>query len=339
MWQDDPLFHDGLDDSWNIEAFSTPAFRLCGIAPVRQAHPFDHMDAYRELFDIFRPTIEQRAERLLMIEKPGARERRRKTIKPEDFQPFDHMKSVIPNDDGFFIGFQFQSGSVDLGTGDASENIFDRGPTKFHFWVGGVIQLDISVSVEDWKAGVLDVERLKAVLLRLPLGSAMGGYGLSLSEDFGNQSGDRLLPIAHRFPALDLSKIRYRAWSANREHDLGTYWIAGINWLTFVGEPFLAALGGADAITRGLPAGIILQQSECGVLFQLGDRPITGEKGQDDDLLPLYHALGERLKPKDNGHPSAKHPRVEIFGPELAKESLLWERRFYDGDWFKGSAA
>ena len=62
---------------------------------------------------------------------------------------------------------------------------------------------------------------------------------------------------------------------------------------------------------------------------------MTGQHGVDDDLLALYFEAGRKLAPRKNGCPSVEHPRGHSFTNEYAE--LLWERRFYDGEWFKGS--
>ena len=79
----------------------------------------------------------------------------------------------------------------------------------------------------------------------------------------------------------------------------------------------------------GLPPEITASSSDGAVLFQMGDRPISGEAEEDHALLPLYHALGRKLAPLKDGGPSKEHPRSPIFG--WPDESLLWERRLYDG--------
>ena len=334
-WQDDQLFTGDKTDPFRLGSFASPAFRLSMLSSFDQAHPFQHLEAYRDLFAAFRPCLEARAERMLMIEKPGGSARRRKTINAQDWDPFGHMASVIPADDGHFIGFQFQSGFIEQGTGDASENTYDAGPALFRFWVGSIIELDATVALEDWRSGLLDFERAKDAILRIPAGTALAGFGLALSDLIDNstasQSAQNLLPVALKYPAIDVSHNGRRRWFADYERDLTTYWIAGISWITVVGEPFLSALGGADALASGLSPQIAVRKGRDSVMFQLGDRPITGEAGTDDALLPLYHALGGRLKPKGNGHPSRRNPRHPVFGKSQKARSLAWERRFYDG--------
>jgi Protein of unknown function (DUF3396) len=329
-WFDDAVFSSVLDggtDADAVSSFAAPAFRLAVLSPLEQAHPFQFHDAYCALFDSFRPILEQFSDRLNMIERPGAEPRRRKSIKPDDWRPFEHMRSVIPPDDGHFIGFAFLSGAQ------------NKGPASFRFSVTGCVQLDVTIPVSAWLNGALDLERVKSALAQLPFGTGLCGYGLSLSEDAGkhSQANENLVKAAVRYPALDVARNYLRSWNGSIEYDQRAYWLAGINWLTFVGQPFLSALGGVEEISRGLPSQIAVAKTASGVMFQLGDRPVTGEKNVDDDLLPLYHALGRKLQPPGNGHPSEQNRRRSVFGDKL-DVSLKWERRFYDGKWFAENA-
>jgi hypothetical protein len=333
-WQNDPVFTGNPSDPFRLETFASPAFRLSLLASFDRAHPFAHLKAYQNLFEVFLPCLQKRAERLLMIEKPGAAARRRRTITPADWDPFGHMASVIPADDGHFIGFQFQSGFRDLGTGDAAENTYDAGPALFRFWVGSIIDLDATIPVDDWNSGLLDQKKLKQAILQIPAATGLAGFGLALSDLADNGAAVRhqrnLAAVADKYPALDVSHNGRRRWFADYERDVSGYWLAGINWLTFVGEPFLTALGGADAVSQGLPADIEVTRGPHGVLFQLGESPTTGQTGAKDALIPLYRALGAKLRPKSGAHPSKKNPRHPVFGESLKAESLAWERRFYD---------
>lgn len=339
MWYEDALFQPQAaerPDPDAISSFASPAFRLAILSSVNIGHPFKHLDAYSRLFDVFKPILQRDAERLLMIETAGGYPRRRKSIKAEDWKPFEHLADKVPADDGFFIGFHYQSGFVDLKMQDWDiDNVFDKGPTSFLFSVTGCVQLDATIPVADWQSGALDIDKLLVALEDLPITTGMAGFGLSLSEENGMnaEAGRNLMPVAEKFPVLDISRNRYREWEGYDEKKPGLYWLAGINWLTFVGEPLLTTLGGADVISQGLPDAIKVTKAPNWVLFQLGDRPITGEAGVDDDLLPLYHTLGAKLQPKGNGRPSAERRRAAVF--DHIDKSLDWERRFYDGRWFE----
>jgi hypothetical protein len=333
-WTNDPVFVGNPDDHYaRLDKWARPAFRLGLLSSIHQAHPFEFVDEYQALFEVFQPILRRDAERLLFKETPG-KLRRRKSITADDWTPFQHLKAAVPPPDFTFIGFQFQSGK-------AGHGVHDVGPTAFRMLVTDTAWLDATVPVEDVIEGHFELDALKTALLKIPTRSGLAGYGLSVSQDFpDNGPNDHVhaaMPVGHKFPALDLPYLNNRGWVNGSDDDPKRTWILGINWLTLVGEPFLTRLGGVKAITDGLDSRITYEVGRDTVLFQLGERPITGEAGADDDLLPLYFELGARLKPLGDGAPSMAHKRI-VFHNMLAAERVAWERRFYDGpdsDWFK----
>ncbi|MCP2040342.1 hypothetical protein L1281_000924 [Neisseria sp. HSC-16F19] len=306
-----------------------PAFRLGLLSSIHQAHPFDFVDEYQRLFEVFAPILRRDAERLRFWEG-GRTDRRRKSIQKGDWTPFQHLRDVVPPPTFTFIGFEFQSGRT-------IERVHDAGPTSFRFQIGDTSRLDATVPVEDFENGTLDIDALKAALLAIPTRSGFSGYGMCLSQDYpgyGPEQGGYSYDVARKYPALDAQYLYPRGWSQGYEDDPARTWILGLNWLTLVGEPFLSRMGGLAAVTRGLPPEITWQTGHDSVLFQLGERPITGQAGVDDDLLPLYFELGKRLKPSGNNTPSLEYPQHVFFTIDK-QSSVDWTRRFYDGKWFE----
>jgi len=165
----------------------------------------------------------------------------------------------------------------------------------------------------------------------IPFISLTIGYGLSISNRFsyGDSGGlfGQLIPVGRKYPALDIVHVDKRSYFDGDESMFEKIGLAaGINWITGVGEPFFSRGGGAK-LGEGLPAGITSETGPYGIIFRLGDSPITGQAGVDDATLPLYYALGERLAPLWS--PSLRNDPV--FGDNYARESLAWERRFFDG--------
>jgi hypothetical protein len=329
MWEDDPIFsQDATGGRYS------PCFRLCAYFPYKEAHPYVHTDAFEELFACFAPVLKERCDRIRMWDRPGASARRGTKIKPEDWAPFRHLKSVYSDvEHGVFTGFYF----INKAEGKSMDG---GGPCAFRYFVygsGGL--LDICVPLEDWRARRIDISAALAALHKIPLYSFLGGYGLSLAETYRE---DELIPIAQKYPALDLAAATSRHWLPGGwpEQERDRYWIAGINWLTGIGAPFLSMLGGAAALVAGLPAAIEAKSGPHNTIFQLGPAPVTGEAGADDASLPLYHALGKKLRPpnfhvKDKDLESAgiSEPYNSfgpVFGPMKWEESLAWARRFYD---------
>ncbi len=334
-WYEEPLF-DGTseDERRHVNNFATPAFRLSVQSSIYHGHPLDHVAVYEELFAVFKPILQRDAERLLMTETAGRNPRRRKSIKEGDWHPFEYMRSVIPDDDRYFVGFDFQSGF----NGD---DRYDIGPTKFYFVTDRNSRLEATIPVADFEAGSIDIQALKDCLLKLPVFSALAGYGMCISDTFDWPVDGlyRLHPIARKFPVLDICRSDRRQWFSDTDRGFNEYWIGGINWLTLVCEPFVSALGGVKQLTTGLNSAISCDVAGDSILFQLGPRPITGERGKDDDLLPLYFELGERLKPIGEGYPSLTNGSNHVFGTNsMRAENLKWSRRFYDQQWFEESS-
>ncbi len=328
-WYDDKVFQaNDLNSLEELGGIATPAFRLSGQGSLNDSHPLDHIQAYDRLFQVFRPILERHAERLIMNDRAGAKARRRKSITAADWQPLQYLKSVVPSDDRWWIGFDFKSGKT--------AKVF-KGPTGFRLRVARTVQLDATIAVPDFERHDLDLDALRTAILGLPMRSVIAGFGLATSGYFDNheQALPLLMPVALKYPALDVCPSPLRSWFSDYDQDLNHTWISGINWLTFLAEPFLSALCGADALLRDLPDGVEARVSDNGILFQLGAGPITGQHGVDDAMLPLYHALGRKLEPLGDGCPSARHPREPVFGNDDGDLSLKWERRFYDGCWFE----
>ena len=340
-WYDDPLFA-GDADAPELKKFAAPAFRLTLQSHWRQGHPFEYQEEYVKLFSIFEPYLRRDAERLIMIDVAGTRERRRTSIKDGDWQPFHHMQDKVlgganPADEiseWRFIGFDFQAGAKAVKRDGASV-------TKFFLNINDMINLDVAIPVSDFESASFDLAGLKAALLSLPVVTGIAGYGMNFSDTFGAMSGSEweLRPIAKRYPALDLLRPRNRTWRGAQPDNFKEYWLVGINWLTLVGEPILSRLGGVAKITRDLDPRITWQEGDNTVLFQLGPHPITGQKGVDDDLLPLYFELGARLKLLGDDFPSASWRTQDVFGSVGDNELKLlnndWARRFYDRRWFE----
>lgn len=321
-WINAPFFADQGPAA--IGATLSPAFRVTGFFPYRAAHPYTLTDAWEAVFACFKPIVEERCDRIRMWEMPGAKARRSKAVQTADWHPFRHLKAVHSNvDSGIFTGFSFADSTDD-------KDMSGRGPTAFRFFVGSSIRLDATVSVADWNAGRLDIDAVCAALSALPFVSFTAGLGFCLSERHaqGDDGGflGRMMPAAHRYPVLDTMHAERRAFFSGDERDFPKIGLAGINWITGVGEPFFSKGGGAK-LGQGLPDGVTAETGKHGIVFRLGDAPITGEAGVDDATLPLYHALGQRLKTVWSPQPRPS----PVFGDDYPRESLAWERRFFDG--------
>lgn len=321
MWDGDAFRAQAQE--LGFEEHLAPAFRLTAYVRYETGHPYLLTEQWQALFDLFRPILKMRCDKLKLWPEPGGKPRRGLKIKPDDWQPFDVLKSVHDDvEDGIFIAFRFLAKeNSDYGDGPAA--------TSFRFYVGSVIMVDACIELEDWSTNKLNVPSLIAALQQLPYLSVIAGYGLRMSSRFDTgDAGDyfgNLRPLAARYPVLDMGYEDSRSYfpgDLSEVHEIG---VAGINWLTGIGEPFRAKAG--SGLTLDLPSGLRADVGPHGTLFQIGDGPITGEAGVSDMQLPLYHELGTRIAqawaPNEDMH------RSPVFGEMLEDESLAWERRLY----------
>ena len=320
MWTSDPLLT--RDGGSEIAEAASPAFRLSASFPYRAAHPYVLTAQWEALFALFEPILRRHCDRIQMWDNPGAKARRSKAIQPGDWAPFTHLRSVNADvDDGMFVGFYFVDAS------DTRE-MRGRGPAAFRFFVGSAIRLDACIPLEEWHAGALDVGGLVTALQALPYISFAAGYGLCLSDRFAQGDGGeflgQLMPLASRYPALDLVHAEKRTWISGSEHELADIGLTGINWLTGVGEPFFSA-GGREKLGTGLSDAIGTAVGPHGIVFRLGHQPVSGEAGVDDAPLGLYAELGARLRPLWQPQPRPS----PVFGDDFPRESLAYERRFF----------
>ena len=129
--------------------------------------------------------------------------------------------------------------------------------------------------------------------------SGYAGIGIVSCADYAIAA--RYSPIeyelAQRFPALEIDDpAEHTIWLPRGEGG-----IKSVNWLTVVGDRFLARLGGVDAVCAAIAAlddRYVVHRFEGGVLIQAGPRPELGAV-ELDDWPTLYVKLAKLLKPSD----------------------------------------
>jgi len=322
MWNDDPILMPG----GALHGEANPVFRLTSYFPYHQAHPYLMPDAWQTLLDCFLPLVRGHCDRIILWDRPGAKARRGKRILEADWRPFHHLSS-LENDvkSGIFTGFSF------LDRADALEGN-GRGPCSVRFFVGSSIRFEACIPLEDWAQGRLSIDALATALQALPYVSVMAGFGLSLGERYGAADPDAthhaLRQYATRYPAIDMARDEDRSFFPGSPQDFPLIGIAGISWLTGIGEPFRSMAGGAAALAANAPAEVQLSDGSFGSLFRLGAGPVSGEAGVDDSALARYRWLGRRLSTVWS--PRKDDTRAPVFGRSAKPQSLAWERRFYD---------
>lgn len=313
---------DDLDirNDWGRKAM--PAFRLCAYFPLT-IHPYHYIAHYERLFALYRPTLEENAKIIRIFETPGADARDEIQIQPEDWTPFEQICKVKEADieAAYWFGFEFFDRE--------DKDLEGVGPNKFDFMVWhDRIALDACISVEAWRAGRLNIDQLLGALAALPCWTALAGYGAALSDscDNGGYSPvkqDVGVPT-QRYEVLDLCHrdMRKAVVVSDDPEDCG---IAGINWITLVGEPYLSRVGGFSMLRKALPQAVEMTNLGWGVVLRLGPEPIAGDR-ESGENTSLYHAVGNVLRPV--GYPVLAARDEMVFGDE--QTSVIWQRRFYD---------
>jgi hypothetical protein len=163
--------------------------------------------------------------------------------------------------------------------------------------------------------------------------SGYGGIGVIESPDdaINGWYEPRVYDLAQRFPGLEADyPISHSNWlPKGRTGDRAG--IKGVNWLTILGDRFLAEMGGADRVEADLAAldsRMILHRVGGGALIQAGSRPALGdaERGRWPEL---YVKLTKYLKPIR----ITEHRPFQQGGAGLRfdlERSKAWLRRFDD---------
>jgi hypothetical protein len=152
----------------------------------------------------------------------------------------------------------------------------------------------------------------------LPLCSGHGG--LSFNADYELMSAkEQVARYWLRYPGLDVYDSPLRiSWH------VGTR-VRGPLWLTFLGQPVLGELGGAEGLRARLHSpGTTLQELDGDkVLITLGAWPEAGDT-ERGDMLPAYRELARILEPW-----LFHDPRGRMLG-QSEEDTRRWERRFLD---------
>ncbi|MFY2561692.1 DUF3396 domain-containing protein [Corallococcus terminator] len=124
--------------------------------------------------------------------------------------------------------------------------------------------------------------------------------------------------VCFHYPGLDLLELEHVSWA------IGTR-VRGPSWLTFLGQPALAGLGGVSRLREQLrsPETTVDALPEDRAVITLGAWPEAGDT-LHGNTLPAYRELARVLEPWLFRE---QHP----YSLGLSADDLLrWERRFLD---------
>ncbi|WP_044191497.1 type VI immunity family protein [Hyalangium minutum] len=168
------------------------------------------------------------------------------------------------------------------------------------------------------KHGPAQVRKLALELgAELPFNSGHAGLSVYFSEDL-YEVRKLLWPQCFRHPGLDMPAME------RLPGRLGAR-IKGVSWLTFLGEPVLGQLGGAEGLAARLHSGgTTVENMGAGrAVVTLGEWPEAGDLEQGN-TLPAYRELAQVLEPW-----LYQSPRVPEW--KFPDEVLYrWERRFLE---------
>ncbi len=158
-----------------------------------------------------------------------------------------------------------------------------------------------------------------ALELASPLPFCSGHVGLSFNgslEVIG--VSDELAKHCFRYPGIDFPISTGYSWK------VGTR-IRGPHWMTFIGQPVLGAVGGAQGLRSRLhtPGVSVEEMSGDRAVVTLGEWPEAGDTEQGQEL-PAYRELARVLEPWLYFEPRS---RMSDFSPEKTRR---WDRRFLD---------
>jgi hypothetical protein len=154
---------------------------------------------------------------------------------------------------------------------------------------------------------------------RVPILHGYGGFTVNQSPQEPQPNSGMLLQIAERFHGFEIDDCGGTVLVARD-------FIKGVNWLTFLGQPFVERLGGIAALQASFSPRVRLHElGGGGVIVQAGRLPTRGDTEGAGDLAP-YGEVARRLRPIClDQHPPLGPAELGSFGSE---KTQLWLRRF-----------
>lgn len=160
------------------------------------------------------------------------------------------------------------------------------------------------------------------------LGPSHGYAGLGIIAPIGGvdaASARAIYGLGRRFQGLELDFPAHHAPHLAHEHH-----IKGINWLTVLGDPFIAKLGGVDALRAALPQACDVlpftgqETANAGVILRAGERPLWGDASERPMIM--WGRVSDALRAIRTVNPAVIWPQ-ELPGFDFT-ESAAWMTRF-----------
>ncbi len=147
-----------------------------------------------------------------------------------------------------------------------------------------------------------------------------GGVGVVTAADrfLGVPFEPVVASLAERFPGIEIDyPAKHLVWVRAG--------IKGVNWLTVVGDEWLAKVGGLEALRTALPPAVVLHPYPGGCMIQAGEVPQTGDRNRRLDA-PEYRRVAAALRAIRITTHSGVHSGEGLDRPRFER----WLRRFDD---------
>jgi len=168
----------------------------------------------------------------------------------------------------------------------------------------------------DWQVDPSRVRSLAEHLMgEFDFLSGYGGFFLQgrPRSRYTIDSSNRLFALARRYWCCEIEDIDATAEQMHKGYKC-------VNWLTLIGEPLRTKF--AAAVAQARAAAFDHVETASGVLLQLGERPILGDRNRQADLR-TYTATAAALLPLQ------VQTHTAFWGPRWTEENTLaWLRRF-----------
>jgi len=124
----------------------------------------------------------------------------------------------------------------------------------------------------------------------VPFFSGVAGYWFHHSPYKQEACASSMATLSRRFKGVEVTfSDRMQFWAGKG--------LTTVNWITFVGNPFLKKLGGSGSLSDKLPKECVVRTVRGGVAIRCGPEPALGDTKAKRDELALWRKLYTVVKP------------------------------------------